>query len=273
LADQAPQSDNQPLRCENKHSFDPAKQGYLNLLPVQNKRSREPGDTPEMVLSRHHFLDLGHYEALSNACIQQLSHYLPNTPTAPLRLLDAGCGEGYYSQRLKHALDQRGLESDLIGVDISKAAVKAACRRSSEITWLVASCSELPLTSGGLDLIQCLFSPHYSAEFRRLLKPEGLLLMATTGSDHLLELRQLIYKDVRRDHYDPTPTLEENFLPIAQQRVNYGFSLTSNTAVLQLLAMTPHQWRTSKEARERLAQVNELELTLDINLHLFRARS
>lgn len=255
------------LRCTNNHSFDRARQGYYHLLPVQNKRSRSPGDDATMVTGRREFLELGHYQPLSEAINQLL---LSRLPSAKARILDCGCGEGYYSARLAEQLSNT---SELIGLDISKAAVKAASQRSKKCCWVVASSRELPVSTHSQDALLSLFAPLEPMAFQHALKPEGLLLVATTGPDHLLELRQQIYDEVKRSHYDPLPKLTQHFSPIEQKNVSYRFILDSSKAIRQLLAMTPHQWRSSPQAQTKLDNLDKLELTLDINLLLLRAKA
>ena len=116
-------------RCVNGHSYDQARQGYLNLLLVQHKNSKQPGDTPQMLSHRQAFLDAGHYQPVSDAINQLL------VAETPARVLDMGCGEGYYTSRLASVLPQ----AQLAGLDISKDAILKACRRSKDIQWLVAS--------------------------------------------------------------------------------------------------------------------------------------
>jgi 23S rRNA (guanine745-N1)-methyltransferase len=254
------------LACTNRHSYDRARQGYYHLLPVQNKRSLAPGDDANMVAGRREFLELGHYQPLSEAINQLL---LSQLPQGPARVLDCGCGEGYYSARLADRLTDG---SELIGLDISKAAIRSASQRSKTSCWIVASSRELPVCDHSQDALLCLFSPLEPAAFHRALKPGGLLLVATTGTSHLLELRQQIYDEVKRSQYDPQPKLAEHFEPLAQNNVSYRFNLESSKSIRQLLAMTPHQWRSSPESQARLDSLTRLELGLDINLHLLRAK-
>lgn len=265
--------------CDNNHSFDRAKQGYFNLLPVQQKRSRDPGDDPKMVAGRRQFLDQGYYQPLSDAINTLL---LEQLGPDPVKLVDCGCGEGYYTARLEQALllkDQKLREKqlkqshELIGIDISKHAVKAACRRSKTISWLVASSRDLPVAAASQDILLSLFAPVSKAMFRQSLKPGGLLLLATTGSNHLLELRQQIYAQVKQESQDPLADLSPEFELLQQRSVQYRFNLSDNASILQLLGMTPHQWRADKAARLRLQQLQQLELGLDVNLHLLQAGS
>ncbi len=251
------------LRCDNNHSFDQARQGYFHLLPVQNKRSKAPGDSAEMVHNRRDFLNHGHYQPIAEK-VSQLA--LLATDTKPTAILDCGCGEGYYSQQLANCLPA---SSDLIGLDISKEAVKAACQRSKETTWIVASGANLPIADNSLDQIVCLFTPTSADEFKRALKPGGQLIIANTGPDHLLQLRKQIYNEVKRNYFDPLPALQQSLgdIIVEHHRLQFDFKLDNNQQILQLLAMTPHQWRASASAREALKQIEQLTLSADVSIH------
>lgn len=254
------------LRCSNSHSFDRARQGYWNLLLAQKKRSKAPGDNAEMVLARQHFLDAGHYSPLADRIGSLLQEQL--SPTAETHLLDLGCGEGWYTDRLA-----RRLGSCTTGLDISKDAVKAACRRNRDIHWLVATGADIPLADASIDAATLIFSRLMPAPTARVLKPGGLLLVVTPGPDHLLALRRLIYTDVRASSgFDPAGQLTELFESVQQESLRFAFTLESSQAIQDLLAMTPHGQRLKPEARERLAQCTRLDEQADFTLHLFRKR-
>jgi len=126
------------VACPANHRFDRARQGYLNLLPVQHKNSRDPGDNQAMVEARRRFLDGGHYAPLA----RRLSELAAER--APRRWLDIGCGEGYYTAQIGQALpDARGY-----ALDISREAIKRACKRAPRLEWLVASMARVPLAEG-----------------------------------------------------------------------------------------------------------------------------
>lgn len=123
--------------CPQRHQFDMAKEGYVNLLPVQHKRSRDPGDSAEMMQARRAFLDAGHYQPLRDAIVAQLRERLDDKATA---VLDIGCGEGYYTHAFADALP----EITTFGLDVSKVAIKAAAKRYPQVTFCVASSHRLP---------------------------------------------------------------------------------------------------------------------------------
>ncbi len=251
------------LSCGNNHCFDQAKQGYFNLLPVQKKRSKTPGDSNEMVRSRREFLNQNHYLAIAEKVSELAAVAANNNSTS---ILDCGCGEGYYSQHIIEHLPQG---SQLIGLDMSKEAVKSACKRNKSATWIVASGADIPVADHSIDQLICLFTPLSIIEFQRVLKPGGQLIIASTGADHLVQLRQEIYSEVKRNFFDPQPLLDEQLgsVDVQLHRLNFDFELTDSTQILQLLAMTPHQWRASASAREHLKQLKRLKLTADVTIY------
>ncbi|MGB0466657.1 MAG: putative RNA methyltransferase [Pontibacterium sp.] len=256
------------LRCDNGHPFDRARQGYWNLLLAHQKRSKDPGDNSAMVQARRAFLNQGHYNGLSDAVNQLLLRTLTDFQSA--KLLDMGCGEGFYTAAMENALQQANIQAELIGLDISKHAVKAACSRSKSINWLVASGANMPVPEHSLDGLVVMFSRLMPEAFSKVLKKDGFLLLAWTGDQHLIEMRERIYDEIRPSHYDPVDQLKNLFTPEHIEPVSYPFTLTDNAAIQTLLGMTPHSQRMSQAARERFSNLESLPLTLDVKLGLFR---
>lgn len=136
--------------CPAGHRFDRARQGYLNLLPVQHKNSRDPGDNQAMVEARRDFLNAGHYAPVAKRLAELAAGY------APARWVDIGCGEGYYTAQIAEALP----DADGYALDISKEAVKRACKRNPALTWLIASMARVPLAP-----VAASFWPVYSVRW------------------------------------------------------------------------------------------------------------
>ncbi|GAA0792697.1 putative RNA methyltransferase [Marinobacterium sediminicola] len=255
------------LCCSNRHSFDRARQGYWNLLLAQKKRSKTPGDNAEMVQARQRFLEAGHYAPLCEAIGTLLQTHLSTANHA--NLLDLGCGEGWYTDRLQKQMDSR-----MTGLDISKDAVKAACRRNRDVTWLVATGADIPMADASVDAATLIFSRLMPEPTARVLKPGGLLLVVHPGPDHLLALRRLIYSEVRASSgFDPATQLAEWFDPVVEQSLGFEFSLDTPDAIQDLLAMTPHGQRLNADARTRIAACNALQEQADFRLCLFRKRA
>lgn len=228
------------VSCPANHRFDRARQGYLNLLPVQHKNSRDPGDNVAMVEARRRFLDGGHYAPLAQRLAELAARYNPQ------RWLDIGCGEGYYTAQIADALPQ----ADGYALDISREAVKRACKRASQLTWLVASMARVPLSDASCQLLASVFSPLDWQEAKRLLAPGGGLLRMGPTREHLMELRQKLYDEVR--DYDDQKHLElipEGMRLAHSETLTFNLQLDSSEARADLLAMTPHGWRASAERR------------------------
>ncbi|WP_293268687.1 putative RNA methyltransferase [Neptunomonas sp.] len=254
------------LSCEQNHSYDQAKQGYWNLLLVQRKRSKDPGDNPQMVAARTHFLDQHYYQPLADKVSESVQLELSNKPNS--RLLDMGCGEGYYTAQVEKAVSHADVE--IIGLDISKHAVKAACRRSKSIQWLVASGAQMPVPEKSQDLLLVMFSRLMPVAFAKVVKPDGLLLLAWPAQEHLLELRQRIYKEVKVSEYDPTTELAEQFSCEKVDTLRFEFSLHSKQDIQALLDMTPHSQRINDDSMAILLASAPLHLTFHVNLGFFR---
>jgi 23S rRNA (guanine745-N1)-methyltransferase len=256
------------LGCDKGHSFDIARQGYVNLLAASDKRSRDPGDSREMIVARQAFLNAGHYQTIADKLAELL---IPRLPPAPV-IVDAGCGEGYYLEQLLQRLGQAGgAAGAVIGFDISKWAVQAAARRLPA-SWLVASNRNIPVVESSADILMSLFGfPAYHS-FQRPLKKDAMLVLVSAGPRHLIELREVIYPRVRSSE-----STELDQARAAGFQVLDSESLQCSTAALnqreigQLLLMTPHLFRASREGRERAAALTQLAVTVDVTFNLLRS--
>jgi len=256
--------------CEHNHTFDIAKQGYVNLLPVQQKRSKQPGDSKEMVLARKHFLELGYYQPLADALCQQTLESMPNSDL-PAIVLDAGCGEGYYTKQLHQQLHIQSPHVNTYAFDISKAAITEAAKRSPDINWFVSTVKDIPLAPHSVDVLISVFSPLQAAHFQQLLTPNGTLITLSAGSNHLQQLKELIYTDVST--YDPDKIIKQlqtNFQLEKRQAIQKTLSLTEPGHIDALLSMTPHFWKASPDTKARLKALKHLELDVDVQLMTFK---
>jgi len=265
-------------QCPAHHAFDVARQGHVNLLLAHKKHSKTPGDDQAMVRSRRRFLDHGHYcrvsDALNSAIADGCAALLPTTVA---NILDAGCGEGYYLQRLRAALAREGAAAPLpityFGVDVAKYAVQQATQRDRGVAWFVASINDLPFMDGSLDFVLNVFSPANIGEFSRILKATGSLVYLSPGPRHLNGLREIIYP-VTREHEESTISekAREHFSPPTLTRVNYQLELGSREEIMDLLAMTPYYWNIDQPTQAKVAALEQLALDVDVEIRVFRKK-
>ena len=254
--------------CSAGHSFDIAGQGYTHLLPVQKKRSLDPGDSKEMVAARRRFLNAGHYQPIAAAVNRATLANLP--PDASFSCLDAGCGEGYYMRQLAGTVGKEQTLA-LLGLDISKWAVLAAAKQDKQPNWVVGSNANLPVLTGTLDRVLCMFGFPVYPEFARVLKPNGRLIQVDTGPDHLRQLREIIYPSLKPERSAETET-PAGFTQLSSKTVGYSLALNGSEQIADLLAMTPHLYRASAEGRAKAAALTALTVTVDVRVTVF-ARS
>ena len=243
--------------CENRHSFDMARQGYVHLLPVQQKHSIAPGDTREQVLSRRSFLEAGHYAPIADALIAAGKRY-----GAEGELLDVGCGEGYYCTRLSEAL---GLP--LTGLDISKEAVRCAAAKYKGPNWLCATAAHIPVEEESIGLLTSLFAITLPEEYRRVLAEGGLFFQVLAAQDHLMGLKNIIYDEILLKEKDSVPTLP-GFTLLESIPIRFAFTVEGEQ-VLNLFSMTPHVFRIGKSGAERLRQTQVLTDTASCVLNVY----
>lgn len=255
------------------HGFDVARQGYVNLLPVQQKKSKQPGDSLESIAARQRFLQAGYYQPLQTLISQQLDQLLSTKPAqinseqakSSINWLDIGCGEGYYTQ----AIAQIKRVDTLIAADISKPAVLAVAKASklTKNLWLnadnqsdnktviyplVTSAAHLPLSANSMTGISSIFSPILPEAFASVLEDKGYLVIAKPDVGHLAEVRAALFAEVREHNSDKFLTeLESFFEPIETRQVRAELSLSS-AALADLLTMTPYAYRAQPEKRQAL---------------------
>ena len=245
-------------RCENRHSFDIARQGHVNLLPVQQKKSLHPGDTREQVLSRRTFLEAGYYAPIADTLCQTALELGAKGP-----ILDIGCGEGYYSSRLAAAMN-----AELTGLDISKEAVRCAAAKYKNALWICGTAAHLPVPDHSAGVITSLFALTMAEEFHRVLASDGLYFQVLAAQDHLLGLKSIIYPELKLKEKDSVPDLP-GFRLVKTVPIRFEFTVEGEQ-VQNLLSMTPHVYRISKEGAARLAATEKLTDTASCVLNVYR---
>lgn len=248
--------------CSKGHSFDIAKEGYVNLLPANQQHSKAPGDDKAMASARTRFLEGGWYGPLREKLCQLTLDKLPMGGT----LLDAGCGEGWYTAALSEVVAAKGGRT--AGVDLSKPAVKKAARRCPDGEITVASVYHLPVADNSVDVLVDCFSPLAIEEFRRVVKPGGWFFYVVPGPRHLWELKNILYDTP----YENEEKVEEyeGFFPPEVIPVETSFTLTDPQDIQALYHMTPYTWKTPKEGAARLAGVERLTVTGQFRVHIMQ---
>ena len=251
-------------RCEKGHSYDLAREGYTYLLPPNQKHSAAPGDDKGMAAARREFLSKGYYAPLLNTLCSQI---LACSGDAPV-LLDTGCGEGYYTAGIYHALRDAGKAPRMAGIDISKFILRSAAKRERAIEFAVASSYHLPVADGIVDILLNCFSPLALDEFRRVLKPGGRFFYVVPAADPLWEMKQVLYDRPYPNEEKETPY--EGFAYEAIVPVDGAITLESQADIHALFQMTPYYWKTPKAGAERLAALDRLTTRIAFRVHVFR---
>lgn len=256
------QLDNKTWRCLNGHAFDQAKEGYVNLQLAQERKSKAPGDSAEMISARRTFLNANHYSPLVVAITKmakkhcQLDH---------IRLFDAGCGEGYYLNHVCTALEKDSLTIEGLGCDISKPAVQKAAKAYKSRQFSVASTFKIPLENNSVDVILQVFAPLSESEVFRILTLSGVWISVNPASRHLSHLKALIYKQ-SLEHKTNVKN-DERFVLLEQQTIQFDMELDSAESRLALLKMTPYYWQTSEQAKQNVAsELKVCEAHFDIKI-------
>ncbi len=248
-------------RCEQGHSYDIAKQGYVNLHVVQHKHSKNPGDTPESVDARRAFLQGGYYQPLQQAVVHLLKDLKAKM------VLDIGCGEGYYTSAMQQVVEQ------CIGVDIAKNAVQRAAKLNDKVTWVVGTGATLPVIDQSMDVCTSLFSPIPQTEILRVLKDDGYLIVVTPASDHLYAMREALFEQV--NPHTPQKFVEQlqDLFELKEQQVIDATLVLDQQALKNLIAMTPYAYKASPERRMQLEQKAHLQVTASFQIYLFQKRN
>ncbi len=237
-----------------RHCFDFSKSGYLNLA----SRGGE-GDGKEAVNARRRFLEGGYYQPLSDR-INNILTYI-----GAQRILDAGCGEGYYTNRFPNGTRVVGIDLSRNGIDAAARAAKAA---QNGHRFVVASLYTMPVKEGSMDAVVNIFAPCAEDAFSKILVPGGYLILVGAGKDHLLGLKKVLYEEIHLN--EERADLPKSMTLVQRERLHYSVELTCNEAIQDLFSMTPYYWRTSQNDKAKLKDLQSLSTLLDFDIFLFR---
>lgn len=253
----------QALRCIKGHSYDIARSGYCNLLQT-SKPGDSTGDSREMVIARRQFLDHGYYAGLAEGICAQAVKLAAGRSIC---VIDAGCGEGYYTRQLAQQLHENAQLTQCVGIDISKSATQYAARRDSHTQYVTGSAYHMPIADACADMICSIFAPTPAEEFRRVLRPDGAVLCVVPGAAHLWELKCAIYdtpyKNCEEKHH------MDGFHMAEQRKIEYRIHLDNGEDIATLFAMTPYAHRTPRNGLERLHALKKIDVTVSFLLLTF----
>ena len=219
------------LKCNNRHSFDLAKFGYVNLAP-QIKQSANYDK--ENFQNRQQILEAGFYQAI----LEVVSDLLSNSKNAKT-ILDIGCGEGFYSRKLQ----ERHPDKTFYAFDISKDSVQIAAKSEPNwaVNWFVGDLARLPIKDASMDILLDIFSPANYGEFRRVLSKDGILIKVIPTKNHLKEIRQKVQDQLTNKDYsnqDIKNHFQEHFTILSSQTASLTKTITADQ-LQALLSMTP----------------------------------
>ncbi|XMB85312.1 methyltransferase domain-containing protein [Mycoplasmatota bacterium WC44] len=246
--------------CSNNHCFDVAKQGYVNLLMSNQSKLRIHGDSAEMLDARKSILYGNYYKSVSDYLNKTVESILTDK-NKEYAVLDMGCGIGYYLTSLKEYLKRDNI--DYHGIDIAKSGIIEATKHDKEISWVVGSSMKLPYLDNSIDVIISIFSPISESECERVLKSNGVLIVISPNKNHLMELKRNIYPTIIEKNYEVNELSSAVLSKINSSNVIKTIVLEKSN-LKNLLLMTPHYWKTTKEAKEKFYLLDSLSITIDV---------
>ena len=246
-------------RGEKRHCFDISSVGHVNLCPGR----ATGGDDKKAVRSRTEFLNLGHYQPIADKICDILSNLNENCV-----IVDAGCGEGYYTNRIACVTN-----AQTYGFDLSKEAIISASKSAkrqgvSNMVFGVGGIYELPVASESVDAVTNIFAPCAEEEFLRVLKPNGLLVVVTAGKNHLYGLKKAVYDTVHLN--EERADMPQNMTLLEKHNVLYKIKLDNSEAIRNLFSMTPYSYRTSEKDMNKLFALTSLETEVEVDIFVYR---
>ena len=243
------------LKCNNRHSFDLAKFGYVNLAP-QIKQSANYDK--ENFQNRQQILEAGFYQAILDA----VSDLLASSKTTKI-ILDIGCGEGFYSRKLQ----ERHPDKTFYAFDISKDSVQIAAKSEPNwaVNWFVGDLARLPIKDASMDILLDIFSPANYGEFRRVLSKDGILIKVIPTENHLKEIRQRVQNQLTNKDYsnqDIKNHFQEHFTILSSQTVSLTKPITADQ-LQALLSMTPLLFHVD-QSKIDWSQLTEITIEAEI---------
>ncbi len=257
--------------CKKKHCFDISRRDYVNLLLNAGKSQYDK----EMFRSRNVICNMGFFDCLTDAVVEIIKKNMPAFGSDNVKILDAGCGEGFHLSRIISGL-HGDYEINLqgVGIDISKEGIQIAARNYKDIIWCVADLADIPFRDKQFDVVLNILSPSNYGEFKRVIRNEGILVKVVPGSGYLRELRKVLYKETGKETYSNDRVIEhfkKNFNLMDIQSVKYNVKI-SKDELRHLIKMTPLSWGATEDKVQNALDKGIDCITAHFNILTGRAR-
>ncbi len=254
------------LICSNHHTFDFAKQGYINFMTgsVKTKYSKELFEARRKLIT-----ECGFFQPLSNAVAQTINNHLVKTKE-PMSILDVGCGEGSHLFNICNIVLNFYERVVGTGIDISKEGIIVASKNYPNKIWTVADLTNTPFKNRQFDVILNILSPSNYVEFKRLLKVEGLVIKVVPQSSYLKQLREHLFNKPEKHSYSNAEIVDrfnENFQLVDNLRVTYKSNL-NQSSIQWLIQMAPLIWGTTDEDErvQSFLEKDSAQITIDLDI-------
>lgn len=245
--------------CENKHCFDKAKEGYVNLLTGAHRPGSSIGDNRDMALNRRDFLAKGYFDALVHA----LGEFIKEQGYSRPVIADVCCGEGYYGDKIKGKI-----ACEMVGFDLSKEMVRLAAKRKNDITYFVGNLANIPIKDSSIDIALHLFAPFHEKEFSRIINDDGYIVSVVAGENHLYELKEILYDTPYKNDEKPPETKVLKL--IDKRKVSAKVHLKTKEDIMSLFKMTPYYYHTKSEDKLKLDNIEHMDITVEFVMFIYK---
>ncbi|MDU4891739.1 MAG: methyltransferase domain-containing protein [Clostridium sp.] len=225
--------------CGKRHCFDLSKHGYINFIPNQQQTKY----TKDLFESRRYIFEEGFYKPLEDNIKKIIKQYLDTSKA--LKMLDVGCGEGFYSRGLSASINNL----DIYAMDNAKDAIILGAKKEQKIKWFIGDLSNIPLKSNSMDLLLNIFTPSNYSEFTRILKSDGYLIKVVPGANYLKELRECAANQLANQKYSNESVIDyfANHMNCEEVlNLTYKMAVTKEN-IDNFLKMTPMMFNVDKE--------------------------
>ena len=215
-----------------------------------------------MIQSRQDFLNKHFYDCLIEPCAKIIDQLISER-FENCCLVDVGCGDGFFTHHIVKNLKQPAF---CYGMDISKEAVKFSAKSDKSISWLVASCHDIPLADKSIDIMLKINAPLNYEKSRYKLSDNGIVISVTPGEQHLNGLKAYLYETPQNHEKEPCP---ENYQLLISEQVNSTMHLKNETDIKNLFMMTPFFWNASQKSKDKINDLHSLESDISFNIHVW----